>query len=160
MAPGGGKAAGRPAKRSGMSRLVIALALLVAGCTRGGEPLPEPAWGSATCAGCSAVVGAPRHAAQWRLADGSVQVFDDPACLFRALRAAPSAPSAVRFHGPGEGEWIDASAAWFAKLPNQPTPHGDGWAAFASFAAAQDAVAQAGGGEILPYDQARQRIGQ
>lgn len=143
-----------------MTRLAIALTLLVAGCTRGGEPLPEPDYGTATCATCDAVIAAPRHAAQMRRAGGAALSFDDPVCLFRALRAEPQAPSAVRFHGPGEDEWIDAAAAWFATVPGQTTPHGGNWAAYPSFAAAQDAVAQAGGGEILPYDQARQRVGQ
>lgn len=143
-----------------MSRSLALLFLLLVGCSRGGEALPEPAWGSTTCTGCGAVIGAPRHAAQLQRADGTVQSFDDPGCLLRALAAAEERPRAIRFHGPGANEWIDASTAWFAKLPGHPTPHGDGWSAFASFAAAQDAVAQAGSGEILPFDQARQRLGQ
>lgn len=143
-----------------MIRLVIVLALVLAGCTRGGDPLPEPAFGSATCVTCNAVIVAPRHAAQFQRADGMVLSFDDPACLFRALRAEVQAPGAIRFHGPADGEWIEASAAWFATVPGQTTPHGENWAAYPSFAAAQDAVAQAGGGEILPFDQARQRVGQ
>lgn len=141
-----------------MRRGLALLFLLLVGCSRGGEALPEPTWGSAICAGCGAVIGAPRHAAQLQRADGAVQSFDDPGCLFRALAAAQQAPRAIRFHGPGADEWIDSSAAWFAKLPGHHTPHGDGWSAFASFAAAQDAVAQAGSGEILPFAEARQRL--
>lgn len=143
-----------------MPRLLLVLALLLAGCSRGGDPLPEPAFGTAPCAGCGAVIAAPRFAAQYQRADGTVQSFDDPGCLFRALRAESEAPRAIRFHGAGEGEWIEASAAWFATVPGQTTPHGDNWAAYPSFAAAQDAVAQAGGGEILPFDQVRLRAGQ
>jgi hypothetical protein len=143
-----------------MTRALVLVALLLAGCTRGGDALPAPDYGTAPCAGCAAVIAAPRHAAQYQRADGSLQSFDDPACLFRALRAEPQAARAIRFHGPGEDEWIAADDAWFAKVPGQTTPHGDGWAAVASFAAAQDAVAQAGSGEILPFDQARQRVGQ
>jgi nitrous oxide reductase accessory protein NosL len=134
--------------------------LLLLGCSRSDDALPQPAWGSATCAGCAAVIGERRHAAQLQRADGTVLSFDDPACLLRALRAEAHPPRAVRFHGPADGEWIDASVAWFAKVPGQATPHGENWAAFPSFAAAQDAVAQAGSGEILPFDQARQRVGQ
>lgn len=148
------------AKKSVMPRLVLALALLLAGCTSGGDSLPEPAFGTATCAGCGAVIAAPRHAAQYQRADGTVQAFDDPGCLFRALRAEIQPPRAIRFHGAGDGEWIEASTAWFALVPGQTTPHGDNWAAYPSFAAAQDAVAQAGGGEILPFEQARLRVGQ
>ena len=135
------------------------LLLVLLGCQRGGDALPAPAWGSATCTGCAAVIAGHRHAAQLQRADGAVQSFDDPACLFRVLAADGQTPRAIRFHGPGADEWIEASAVWFAKVPGQTTPHGDGWAAFPSFAAAQDAVAAAGSGEILPFDQARQRIG-
>ena len=143
-----------------MHRFAFLLALLLAGCSRGGEPLTEPAWGTATCAQCRSAIGDRRHAAQMRLADGTTVAFDDPSCLFRALASTTAAPPVIRFHGPGAEEWIEASAAWFAKVPGQPTPHGDGWAAYPSFAAAQDAVALAGGGEILPFDQARGRLGQ
>ncbi|MFN8645027.1 MAG: hypothetical protein U0802_26390 [Candidatus Binatia bacterium] len=140
-----------------MRHLALLLALALAGCAGGDNAIAEPAWGTATCAHCRAVITEQRHAAQMRSADGAVLAFDDPACLFRAL-AASAPPRAVRFHGPGAGEWIEGSAAWFARVPGQPTPRGDGWAAYPSFAAAQDAVAQAGGGEILPFDQVRQRI--
>lgn len=143
-----------------MHRVLIGIALLLLGCHRGGEALPEPTWGSTTCAGCAAVIGERRHAAQLQRADGTVQSFDDPACLFRALAAAPQAPRVILFHGPGADEWIEASTAWFARVPGRATPHGEGWEAFASFAAAQDAVTQAGGGEILPFAEARQRLGQ
>ncbi|MCW5954730.1 MAG: hypothetical protein KIT69_20950, partial [Propionibacteriaceae bacterium] len=68
-------------------------------------------------------------------------------------------PRAIRFHGPDEA-WIAADDAWFAALPGAETPHGAGWTAFASFGAAQDAVAQAGSGEILAFAQARERLGQ
>lgn len=140
--------------------LGLVLALLVAGCSREAtDTVPPPAYGSATCAACQAVIAAPRHAAQLVRADGTVLSFDEPVCLFRALRAERTAPRAVRFHGAGDA-WIAAGDAWFAKLPGPGTPHDTGWTAFPSFGAAQDAVAQAGSGEILAYEQARERLGQ
>ena len=143
-----------------MSRLAPLLLALLLGCTRtASDDIPPPAYGSATCATCQAVIAAPRHAAQLVRADGTVRSFDAPVCLFRALRTEAAAPRAIRFHGPGE-QWIAANDAWFAALPSETTPHGSGWSAFPSFGAAQDAVAQAGSGEILAFDQARQRLGQ
>lgn len=138
----------------------LLLALLAVGCSRGAtDPLPPPLYGSAACAACQAVVAAPRHAAQLRRVDGTVLAFDEPACLFRALRVEAAPPRLIRFHGPDD-DWIAAGDAWFANLPGSGTPHGTGWTAFASFGAAQDAVAQAGSGEILAFEQARERLGQ
>lgn len=144
-----------------MSRLLaLPLVLLLVACTRAApDTVPPPAYGSATCATCQRVIAAPRHAAQLVRADGSVLVFDAPVCLFRALRAEATAPRLIRFHGPGD-EWIAAPDAWFAALPAADTPHGTGWAAFPSFGAAQEAVTQAGSGEILAFAQARERLGQ
>ncbi len=137
---------------------LVALALLVVGCSRpAGDDFAAPAYGSATCASCQAVIAAPRHAAQLRRGDGTVLSFDAPVCLFRALRAEPAAPRDIRFHGDGD-TWIVADDAWFASLPGAATPHGAGWVAFPSFAAAQDAVARAGSGEILAFEQARERL--
>jgi len=142
-----------------MPRLVaLALMLLALGCQRGGgDALPPPVYGTATCASCQNVIAAPRHAAQLQRADGTVLSFDAPVCLFRALHTE-NAPRVVRFHGEGDA-WIAAADAWFASFPDDAAPHG-GWAAFPSFAAAQDAVTQAGRGEILAFDQARDRLGQ
>ncbi len=143
------------------SRLALALviALAFAACQRGAEPLPPPDYGSAACATCQATITAPRFAAQLQRADGTVLAFDDPGCLFVALRSEAAAPRQVRFHDAGADDWIDADAAWFARVPGQATPHADGWVAYPSFAAAQDAVAVGGSGEILPFAQARDRIG-
>lgn len=143
-----------------MPRLALLALALLLGCSRGaGDALPAPAYGSAPCAGCQAVIAAPRHAAQLLRDDGTVLSFDEPVCLFRALRAEAAPPRAIRFHGEGD-QWIDGGDAWFAALPGATTPHGDGWSAFSSFAAAQDAVTGAGSGEILAFAQARERLGQ
>lgn len=144
-----------------MSRsLWLGLACLLAACTHGAsDSVPPPAYGSATCATCQGVITAPRHAAQLVRAEGTVLSFDAPVCLFRALRAESAAPRAIRFHGPGD-QWIAAADAWFAALPGSDAPHGSRWSAFPSFAAAQDAVAQAGSGEILAFAQARERLAQ
>lgn len=138
--------------------LALALALLLAACERDAPSLPEPDYAAATCAQCRERITAPRHAAQLQRADGTVLSFDAPVCLFRALSAETAAPRAIRFHGAGES-WIAADEAWFAALPPGADVPKEGWTAFPSFAAAQDAVAQAGSGEILPFAQVRERIG-
>ncbi len=168
MSKGGSHTAAGRSTNAPMSRLplparallpFLALAIALAGCQPGAEPLPTPDYGSAACATCQATITASRFAAQLQRADGTLLSFDDPACLFVALRSEAAAPRQVRFHDAGADDWIDADAAWFARVPGQATPHTDGWVAYPSFAAAQDAVAAAGSGEILPFAQARERIG-
>ena len=132
-------------------------ALSVAACSRS-ESWKVPAFGSDTCRTCNAVIATPRFAAQLQRADGMIVSFDDPACLLRALSAAADPPRVVRFQTESVDGWVEGREAWFARVPNLATPHGDGWVAFSSFGAAQDAVAVAGGGEILPFDQLRERL--
>jgi hypothetical protein len=103
------------------------------------------------------VIEVPSFAAQYRLPDGVVKSFDDPACLIGALRAEPAEPALIRFHDHDRDAWLAPGATWFARTA-VTAPHGSGWAAYASFAAAQDAVATAGSGEILPFDQAKDRL--
>jgi hypothetical protein len=86
-----------------------------------------------------------------------VRSFDDPACLFDALRAEAAAPTAIRFRAHDGSGWLAGAGAWFARSP-ATAAHGSGWAAYPSFAAAQDAVASGGSGEILSFDQARNTL--
>ncbi len=139
--------------------IILGCAGLFAAACQQSATWKDPAIGTDTCDSCDAIIAAPRFAAQLQRADGSIVSFDDPACLLRALAASAEPPRAVRFHTERADGWVESSEAWFAQIPGQATPHGDGWLAFSSFASAQDAVAGAGGGEILPYDQLRQRLG-
>jgi hypothetical protein len=144
-----------------MSRALGALVvgLLLSACTRGPVEIPAPEYGRSVCAACGSTIDDPRFAAQYALADGTVKSFDDPVCLFRALRAEPSPPVAVRFHAFGRDQWLSAGEVWLARTPKTESPRGAGWAAYPSFGEAQDAVAAAGSGEILQFDQARIRLG-
>jgi hypothetical protein len=134
--------------------ILALIALGGAACRGGGDDVSPPAYGTATCAACGAVIGDPAFAAQYRLADGAVKSFDDPGCLFDALRAEAHAPALIRFRDHGGDAWLVAPDVWFARTPST-APHGSGWAVYPSFAAAQDAVAAAGSGEILSFAQAR-----
>lgn len=143
----------RPLARMAVAWLLLALL----GCQRGGGGMPEPAYGSAKCAGCGALIDDPVFAAQYRLADGTVKSFDDPACLFDALRTESGPPGPIRFRAHDGSGWLAGESAWFARSPST-LAHGSGWAAYPSFAAAQDAVASGGSGEILSGDQAKSTL--
>lgn len=133
------------------------LALWAAACERGPASLPEPQYGIDRCAHCARVIGDPRPSAQYRTAAGEVKSFDDPACLFEALRAESDPPSAIRFHAHDADQWLAPAQVWFAR-PATPPESGSGWVVYPSFAAAQDAVTSAGGGMLMSFDEAKVRL--
>ncbi len=138
--------------------VAVLIGTLTSGCQRDTpQPAPLPS-GQAACAECQSVIHEPRFAAQYQVGDEAPRFFDDPGCLIRALRREASPPKAVYFRDHDSERWLPAAEVWFARTPQSKSPHGYGWAAFADFAAAQNAVTSAGGGEILQYDEARQRI--
>jgi hypothetical protein len=125
----------------------------------GGEAKVEAiAYGEATCARCGAVIRDAAFAAQSRFSGGRVKLFDDPGCLLLSLGEEAEAPRHVFFRHHAADRWIAGADAWFVKTPKTESPQKHGWAAFASFAEAQDEVTGGGGGEILPYEQLRQRL--
>src|SRR5262249_28898684 len=130
---------------------VLALAVALAACRSGGD-MRDPTYGTQTCAACGGVINAARSAAQYRLPDApaTVKSFDDPACLFDTLRGEPAAPTAFRFRAYDDTGWLAAKDTWFARTP-ATAGQGSGWAAYPSFAAAQEAVTAAGSGEILSF---------
>jgi hypothetical protein len=136
---------------------LLGLLLLTAlACQGGGSDIAPPAYGEAKCAACGSLIDQPHFSAQYRLGDGTVKSFDDPACLFEALHAEASTPALIRFHDSTSDAWLDTSA-WFART-SATARHGSGWAAYPSFAAAQDAVTSAGNGEILSFEQAKEAV--
>lgn len=146
-----------PIRQTVRQGLLLCIALIWLGCQGGGGDMAAPVYGEAKCATCGSVIGEPRFAAQYRLADGTVKSFDDPACLFDALRSEGGKPVTVRFRDSTRDAWLDTSA-WFARS-SASEGHGSGWAAYPSFAAAQDAVTSGGGhGEILSFEQAKETI--
>jgi copper chaperone NosL len=144
-----------------VSRLVAAVAMvaLAAGCDGGSTAAPsEPQYGTDTCARCRSTIKDPRFAAQYLLADGTAKLFDDPGCLVLSLKDETGAAAAIFVHDHDGERWLAAADASFAHTSRTETPRGYGWAAHASFGAAQDAVTKAGSGEILGWDQLRDRI--
>lgn len=118
----------------------------------------EITYGEDVCGTCDEVIKDRRFAGEYVVAGNVVKKFDDPGCLFRALRNEPAPPSAAFFQHVDKEEWIADKQVWLATTPQIKSTRGYNWAAYATFAEAQDAVASAGGGQILPYAQAHERI--
>lgn len=137
--------------------LVATLIATVPGCTQ--PPIePEIEWGVTTCHRCGSTIDDRRWAAADR-SDGHIRPFDDPGCLFLTRRQqGANAPDAVfSDHLSGE-RWLAAADAWFATTDRSQSPRGFNWAAYPSFAAAQDVVTAAGSGRIVRYAEAMQAI--
>lgn len=144
-----------------VARLAIAVTLLslATGCEGGSSAAPsDPQYGVDTCARCQSPIKDPRFAAQYQLPDATVKLFDDPGCLVLALASEATPAAQIYFHDHDGDRWLAASDASLAHTPRTQSPRGYGWAAYASFGAAQEAVTSAGGGELLGWDQARDRI--
>lgn len=142
-----------------VSLILLVLPALVIACQQGGTGgQAKIKYGHQLCSKCGNTIDEARFAAQYELPNGQVKVFDDPGCLFRAFSKERVAPSSVHFRDHGSDGWLPADKAWFAWTPQTRSPRGYGWAAYASFGDAQNAVTSAGGGEILHFEQAKERV--
>ena len=147
-----------------MSRQFISclfgLVLLIAsGCDSQSSQGPiSITYGQDACSECGATIDDPRFTGQYHFPDGPVKIFGDPGCLLRALQQEASAPLHVYFRDYNGDTWLAAEDAWFAQTPQITSPSGYDWAAFASFGDGQEAVTSAGGGELIPYAKAKERI--
>lgn len=138
---------------------LVTLAVLVGACRQAAPPQPvDIAYGEDICGTCDEVIKDRRFAGEYIMAGKVVKKFDDPGCLFRALRNEPDPPSAAYFQHVDKEVWVGDKDVWLATTPKIASTRGYNWAAFATFAEAQDAVASAGGGQILPFAQAKERI--
>lgn len=130
--------------------------LLAAACQSGAQPAAV-AYGEQRCDQCGEVIADRRFAAQFRGGDGAARAFDDPGCLFAALRDAPAA-AAVFFHDHDGESWISADDVYLVHLAGGASPRGSGWAAVADFTAAQDAVTGGRASEVLRFAEAREKL--
>jgi hypothetical protein len=136
--------------------LVVAALLAAPACQRRVEPQPI-AYGERRCDSCAQVIADRRFAAQFRAGDGALRAFDDPGCLFAALRADPAAGSFF-FHDHDAERWISGDDLYLVRIPGSESPRGYGWFALADFSAAQDAVTGAGSGDVLRFAEAREKL--
>jgi hypothetical protein len=138
--------------------LVLAAAI---GTACQNAPAPKPvdiAYGEDICGTCDDVIKDRRFAAEYFMAGNIVKKFDDPGCLFRALRNEPDPPTAAYFQHVDKEKWVNDKDVWLATTPLIHSTKSFNWAAYGSFAEAQEAVAGAGGGQILPFSQAKERV--
>lgn len=85
------------------------------------------------CASCRMIVSDARFAAQVAAPGEEPRFFDDLRCLHEALLASPPpAPGTVVFVTDFRtGDWVPASTAVFARLPQVETPMASHWVAWA-----------------------------
>lgn len=138
--------------------IFVTLAVLAACQGGGSESFPQPRYGEDACAECGSTIRDPNFAAAYRAAPDRQKLFDDPGCLFRALRADSGHVTGLFFHEYEGTRWIGPDEVFFAKTPKTESPQGYGWAAYGSFGDAQTAVTSAGAGKLLTFAQAKDAI--
>jgi copper chaperone NosL len=149
-----------------MNRLLLTtwtalLAALLYACTTDSASNPSGVdYGKDTCSRCGNVIQDARFAAQYSLADGTVEKFDDPGCLVQSLEAERTEPRLIYLRTYRDDRWVEAKEAWLARSSGIVSPRGYGWAAFASFGPAQETVTGHGDGELLRFEDARKKIAQ
>ena len=97
--------------------LAAAAALLACGPPEGPQPI---AWDREPCAHCRMLISDPHFAAQLHTADGTVESFDDPGCLFARVAARRPAVRALWFHHVRDDRWLSGDAVAFERV--SPTP--------------------------------------
>lgn len=119
--------------------LPVLLASLL-GCGGPVEPAPpEIRYGLDECATCRMIVSEERHAAALVAEDGGrVERFDDLGCLVLRLAERESAGAHLWVHG--TDGWLDARRAVYVHHPEQATPMGYGYRAYAPGDPVLDAV--------------------
>jgi len=115
--------AGRPSARRALAALALLLALGACGPPEGPRPI---AWDREPCAHCRMLISDPAFAAQLQLADGTVESFDDPGCLFARLAAQPGPVHALWFHHLREDRWLRGDAVAFVRVAPTPMDFGFG----------------------------------
>jgi copper chaperone NosL len=132
------------------------LALFVAGCAVGPEPLRP---GIDECAQCRMIVEDPRYAAQLVTSTGRTYTFDAIECMAAFLEAGTVAEDAIHSlwvaaHDAPE-QWLRVEDAVFVGSPALRTPMSAGIAATADRAGAERLIAQLGEGRLLNWASAR-----
>jgi hypothetical protein len=102
---------------------VLASALHACGLPEGPQPI---AWDREPCAHCRMLISDPAFAAQLHHADGVVESFDDPGCLFARIAARRPDVHALWFHHLREDRWLPGDGVAFVRVAPTPMDFGFG----------------------------------
>lgn len=112
----------------------LALLLLAAACGSGRlAPLPVPL-DRVSCSRCGMLVSDGRTAAQALAAGEEPRFYDDIGC---AAADTSLTAAAEIYVSSGDGKWLPAGQAFYARAADSRTPMGYGFAAFPSASAAR-----------------------
>ena len=107
-----------------MTRLALALAILLAGCSKGPALPAQPDTKHDACGWCRMAVTDLRFAAQLVAPGEEPRFFDDIGCLATFLKAggAPAKGQVAYVADHRTKQWVRASAALYTKVPGLLTP--------------------------------------
>lgn len=103
---------------------MLVITLAACGPPDGPQPI---SWDREPCAHCRMLISDPSFAAQLHTADGAIESFDDPGCLFARLEARQPRVHALWFHHRHEERWLPGDEVAFVRTT--PTPMDFGFAA-------------------------------
>lgn len=137
----------------GTSLLAPLLLSRCSGQTDASQP-PAINYGRDTCVRCGMIISDEHFAAALVAPDGAVRLFDDAGELL--LSVAEEAPEGQRawVHDRHGMQWIDATAATYARGAPETTPMGTGYVAFAKREDAEAFAGQPGGvGQVWTWQE-------
>ena len=132
--------------------LVLAAALLAAGCGVSAEGPPEIVVDRTPCSRCGMLISETLYAAAYQAPGADARVFDDIGCLRDAARGESGALR-VWVHDAADGRWINGFEAVLVASPSIRTPMGGGMLAYRDPAAADRAARQHAGRVIRSIDE-------
>lgn len=116
---------------------------------------PEITYGRDTCVRCGMIISDERFAAALVAPDGSVRLFDDVGEMLLTATEEEREGQRAWVHDRDSVQWIDATAATFARGAPETTPMGTGYVAFAQREDAEAFAAQPGGlGQVWTWPEA------
>ena len=107
--------------------------LLMSSCneeTNTAQP-PQISYDRDTCVRCGMIISDERYAAALVAPDGSVRLFDDAGEMLLSAAEDEKAVQHAWAHDRQGRQWIDATAAIYARGAPETTPMGTGYVAFA-----------------------------
>jgi copper chaperone NosL len=105
-----------------IARRLLVLALVLAACAGGSEPI-DPVWGKQACESCRMLVSDPAYAAQLVDDRGRRHLFDDVGCLDAFLVEHPNLKPRALWVRAG-ARWVEAQSARYAAGAPSPMAYG------------------------------------